>query len=84
MNYQDRISQIQEAQDLLNEAHQLIKDAIHGTGTQQYTKAYLLDHLQIMISSDHGFLSSDENLDKVIERLEEEEEDNEYDENEEE
>ena len=72
MTYSDRISQLHEAQDLLNEAHQLIQDAIRGTITERYTKAYLLDHLQIMIGENHMFLSNDENLDNVIEKIRDE------------
>lgn len=33
-------------------------------------RAYMVDHLKIMASADHGFLSRDFNLDDWIERLE--------------
>ena len=36
-------------------------------------KAYIIDHLKIMASSDHTFLSRDKNLDDVMKNLDEEE-----------
>jgi hypothetical protein len=82
-NLQDRIEQLEDAKEMLTEAHELIQDAIRGTRTERYTKAYLLDHLRIMISSEHGFLTNDLNLDKVMENLNEENEEDECEENEE-
>jgi hypothetical protein len=82
-NLQDRIEQLEDAKEMLTEAHELIQTAIRGTRAERYTRAYLLDHLRIMISDDHSFLSNDLNLDKVMENLNEENEEDEFEENEE-
>ncbi len=65
----ERIDLIRQAQDLLFEAIGLLEQATAGDGN---AKAYLVDHLKIMASEDHGFLSRDLNLDKLIERYREE------------
>lgn len=65
----ERIDLIRQAQDLLFEAIDLLEQATAGDGN---AKAYLVDHLKIMASEDHGFLSGDLNLDKLIERYREE------------
>lgn len=65
----ERIDLIRQAQDLLFEAIDLLEQATAGDGN---AKAYLVDHLKIMASEDHGFLSRDLNLDKLIERYREE------------
>lgn len=59
-----------EAQDHLKEAISLIADYVRVTG-DSYAEAYLLDHLKIFAGRNHGFLSSDLNLDDLIEQLNE-------------
>jgi len=76
-NYTDKIQQLEEARDALELAHALIEEAIAGTRMRSNVKAYFLDHLKIMTSEGHGFLSSDLNIDKIIEQMEEEKEDDE-------
>ena len=66
--YQERIDMIREAQDLLFQAIEILEKATKGDGN---AKAYLVDHLKIMTSQDHGFLSRDLNLDTLIERYRE-------------
>ena len=65
----ERIEMLTEAQEKLFEAIELIEEATSGTDNQENTKAYLLDHLRIMASNDHDFLSRDLNIDKVIAKL---------------
>ena len=74
MNKSERIELLREAQDKLQEAHDLITEAVEGTESEGNVEAYLLDPLAIMISEEHGFLSNDLNIDKVISYIEEEEE----------
>jgi hypothetical protein len=69
MNRKERVEKIFEAQDLINEAIELIEDAISGTANEMNTTAYILDHLRIIVSDDHGFCTSSKNLSDVIEEL---------------
>ena len=71
---EERVEKIREAQEHIAEAIELIRDAVHGTDCQAHVKAYILDHLKIMGSRDHGFLSRDTNLDDVTEMIEDEDE----------
>jgi len=66
---EDRIEMLREAQEKMVEAIELIEQAISDTKIQANTEAYLLDHLKIMASNGHGYLSKDLNMDDVIERL---------------
>jgi len=66
--YDEMIDMIREAQDLLFQAIEILEKATAGDGN---AKAYLVDHLKIMASQDHGFLSRDLNLDTLIERYRE-------------
>lgn len=59
-----------EAQEHLNEAISRIETYVRATG-DSYAEAYLLDHLKIFAGRNHGFLSSDLNLDDLIEQLNE-------------
>jgi hypothetical protein len=83
--FEQAIDNILEAQELLQEAIALLEKAVDLTDDQN-ADAYLVDHLKIMASDGHGFLSRDLNCDTWIERLEEEmyEAANEEDEDEEE
>ena len=66
---------IQEAQDLLREAQELIEDAIDGTRGESNTRAYLVDHLRALIDNQHGFCTSRKTLEDVMDELENEIED---------
>ena len=57
------------AQENLHEAVEALRDFVQATGDQN-AKAYLVDHLEIMTSSDHGFLTRDLSVDDLIQRVE--------------
>lgn len=61
---------LMEAQDFLYQAIGLLDTYVRETGDRN-AKAYLVDHLKIMASGEHGFLSRDLNIDNLIERLDE-------------
>lgn len=70
------IDTLYEAQEHLNEAISLIETYVRQTG-DSYAEAYLLDHLKIFAGRNHGFLSSDLNIDDLIEQINEAEDDDE-------
>ncbi len=59
-----------EAQDHLNQAIDLIENYVRRTGDGM-AEAYILDHLRIFSSSNHGFISDDMNIDDLITGLDE-------------
>jgi hypothetical protein len=67
----DRIGMVRDAQEMIIEAYALIAQAVQGLPSEANTRAYVLDHLYILATSEHGFLSRDKNLDDVIRELEE-------------
>lgn len=71
MKPNDKVLAIEEAQEHLFEAIQLLEQACADDKNAQ---AYLLDHLKIMAGSGHGFMSRDLNLDELKERYSDEEE----------
>ena len=62
------LNKLYEAQEYLGEAIDALQEYVELTDDQE-AKCYLVDHLNIMYSSDHGFLSSDLNIDDLIERV---------------
>jgi hypothetical protein len=66
---EERAMMVRDAQEQLFEAIENIKEATKGLPNQGYWKAYMIDHLQIMASADHGFLSRDANLDQLLQEL---------------
>jgi hypothetical protein len=72
------IDNLREAQDLLRDAHEIISDYCKESGDEN-AKAYLADHLRIMIDGQHGFLDSSLNVEDVIERIKGDEDDDEDD-----
>lgn len=64
---QDKIELVVEAQEKIFEAIDLLKKA-RLTESQ---KTYIIDHLEIIASRDHGFISCNLNLDDVLESLRE-------------
>ena len=60
-----------DAQEHLFEAIELLEVYVRETNDRN-AEAYLLDHLKIMASNDHGFLSRDISVDTLIERVREE------------
>ena len=73
---EDLIDLLHEAQDHLNYAINLLDDYVRQTN-DIHAEACLVDHLKIFAGSDHGFLSSDLNIDDLIEQLDETEDDEE-------
>lgn len=73
MKTDERIELLREAQEKLAEAIDLIEDAVAGSLRQGNVEAYIVDHLRIMATADHGFVSRDLNLDNVIKGLREDE-----------
>jgi len=70
-----KVELLQRAQELIQAAIVLIEEATVGDSN---TKAYLTDHLKILASEDHGFLSNDINLDKVMRKYENDDEEIEF------
>ena len=69
MDREEKLDLLYDAQDKLNECIELLEQA---EGNNLNTKAYLIDHLKIFASNDHGFLSDDLNIDKLIDRVQQE------------
>jgi hypothetical protein len=67
MDKQEKLELLRDAQDKLNECIDLLEQA---DGDNANTQAYLIDHLKIFASNDHGFLSRDLNIDELINRAE--------------
>ena len=59
---------LQEAQEKLYEAIRLLEIYCRETDDHN-AQAYLVDQLKIHAGRDHGFLSSDLNVDDLIDRL---------------
>ena len=71
MNTQEKneaLSALYSAQESLFDAIEYLEKYVGLSGDQE-AKCYLVDHLQIMASSDHGFMSRDLNIDDLIERV---------------
>jgi hypothetical protein len=62
------LSLVEEAQASLQECIDKLEEYVRATG-DKYTDAYIVDHLKIMVRSDHGFMARDHNLGEVIEGL---------------
>jgi len=52
MNKAERITLLDEAQGLLNEAISKLKEAIEGTRNEEYYRMYVVNHLELMSSSE--------------------------------
>lgn len=61
---------IREAQSRIQDAIEILEIACEGDANAE---AYMIDQLKILASSNHGFLSSNLNLDELAERYEGEE-----------
>jgi len=81
----DALNLVEQAQEKLFESIELLRQYCDLTG-DRHTRAYILDHLVIYASADHGFLSHDPNLGEVIDGLlhPEEEDEEDYDDEEDE
>ena len=67
----NRIHLLELAQSKMGECIRLLELACKDDG---YAKAYLIDHLKIYEGDNHGFLSGDLNIDKLIEKYQEQDE----------
>ena len=72
MTIQDSILAIEQAQELMRQANDLIKQAVRNRQCQQTADAYIISHLEILIDSNHRYFSSSTNLENIIEDLTEE------------
>ena len=64
----------EELRNEILEAYEILSEIF---GDDSYVRAYFLEPLQIRISSGHGFLSNDLNIDKLIEMVQDGEEEEE-------
>ena len=74
MELKERIEMIEEAQEKMLDAIELVQKAVKNTENERNTEAYWISHAKILASDNHGFLSKDKNLDTIIEELREEQE----------
>lgn len=72
MDLNKRIGMLRDAQELLHQARELIEIAVEGTRSEGMTKAYITPQLEILASSDHSWLDDSHNIDKVIDAVQEE------------
>ena len=68
MNKYERIDNVQEAEEKINEAIRLITDAVRGTSEEGMTMAYTVGHLNTWIGNGNPY---DHHTGKIIEGLEE-------------
>ena len=61
---------LKDAQEKLFDAIELLTTYVNETGDSN-AKAYIVDHLKIMASRDHNFLSRDVNIDDLVDRVNE-------------
>jgi hypothetical protein len=80
-NISTNVEKVRCAQSLINAAIQILKEVAKDTNDRN-AEAYVVDHLKVLASSNHGFLSGDMNLDKWIERLEGDDDEDDEDEDE--
>lgn len=73
---EEAIQQIEEAQEKLNEAINMLEEVANAT-EDEHARAYIVDHLKIIASNSHGFLSRDYNLDEWMKDLQEDDEEDE-------
>lgn len=66
----DIIAQLEEAQDLMREAHTLLQHVANALD-DGHAKAYLVEHLALLIDDEHGLLSNDFNVQQWIKQVQE-------------
>jgi len=64
---EEKIQKLREAQEKLFDVIEAIEEVFPD---DRNVKAYLIDHLRIYASDEHGFMSSDPNLSELITVLE--------------
>lgn len=70
MDNQEILDTLLDAQEKLFEAIEILDNYVRETNDQN-AQVYLVDHLKIMASDNHGFMSKDLNLDELMERVQE-------------
>lgn len=70
-----RSQMVEKAQSKLFEVIDILEVACKG---DRNAEAYIIDHLKIIVSEDHGFCASDLNLSNLIERYNKGDEDEEF------
>lgn len=65
----ERADLVREAQDQLFQAIEKVEDAVRGTEIEGNIDAYVIAHLKILASGDHGYVSRDTSLDDVVRML---------------
>lgn len=70
---QEHINRLTEAQDLLREALDILKDVASETDNRM-ASAYITPHLAIMIDNEHDYLSRDYSVEDWIDELRDEDE----------
>jgi hypothetical protein len=74
----DRIYALEEAQDHLEEALDLVRQAVRGTRLEDRAHAYIIPSLAMCIGDDHGYLGGQpSNLAEMIRTFREYEDDDE-------
>ena len=68
MTKEEKIEKVEEAQESIREAISTLKEI-----DDQEVNTYIVAELKIMLDNEHGFMTSDTNLEEVKTRLEEEE-----------
>jgi hypothetical protein len=66
---QERADLVREVQDQLFQAIEKVEDAVRGTEIEDNIDAYVIAHLKILASGDHGYVSRDTSLDDVVRML---------------
>jgi len=63
---EEKVDKLREAQEKLFDAIDLIEKVFPD---DKNVRTYLIDHLRIYASDEHGFLTSDPNLDELMNRF---------------
>jgi len=67
MEKNDRIEMLREAQEMIEQARGMIREAVRGTGAEAAAQAYTIPHLQEWVESEYQCGS----LNDLIARIEE-------------
>jgi hypothetical protein len=79
MDTYDRIALLEEAQGLLKEALDLIRQAVRDTPIENSAESYLIPHLAMRIDDHHEYLGREQSVAELIAALREDGADDEDD-----
>lgn len=79
MDTNERISMLEEAQGLLEEALTLIRQAVRGTHVEDSAESYIIPHLKMRINDQHEYLGREQNVAELIDALRESDDDDDED-----